>query len=177
LNENSVEPVKWRGTTASGYAVLFNRWTSIGDLFLERIAHGALTKTLRDSPDVRALWDHETSLVLGRTTARTLRLNVDSKGLRFDLDLDPRNPTAQMALSAVERGDVTGCSFGLRVTSQTWEDDGPLPERTINELELIEVSLCPFPAYTETSVAIRSPALDYAYRRARFEQKARGISG
>jgi phage head maturation protease len=142
--------VRADGQTVAGYAAVFNSETDIGGMFREKIAPGAFKPSL--SGDVRALWNHDSSHVLGRTKAGTLRLSEDDHGL------------------AVEK----------------------VPVRTIQEVELFEVSAVTFPAYEDTELALRS--LDdergkrelaernaaaakarIAARRAEQEQKFRGI--
>ncbi|MBZ9698820.1 HK97 family phage prohead protease [Mesorhizobium sp. CO1-1-9] len=152
------------GTTARGYAAVFNTWTRIASLYDEKLDPSCFDRTLRENPDVLALWNHAVEAPLGRTTAGTLRLSTDSHGLRFELDLDPRSPTGALALSAVERGDAHGCSFGFWVHGQSWDDndDWERPRRVMTDLDLIEVSITPMPAYPTTSVSLRSDNADNA---------------
>lgn len=139
--------------TLTGYAALFNSDTTIGDYFIERIATGAFDKAI--AGDVRALVDHDTGRVIGRTKSGTLRLAVDTRGLKVEIDVpDTRDGNDLWVL--VERGDISGMSFGFRVTKQEWDETGDLPIRTILEVELFEVSAVAFPAYDDTSLAKRS---------------------
>ena len=139
--------------TLTGYAALFNSDATIGDYFVERIAAGAFDKAI--TGDVRALVDHDTGRVIGRTKSGTLRLAVDSRGLKVEIDVpDTRDGNDLWVL--VERGDISGMSFGFRVTKQEWDETGDLPIRTILEVELYEVSAVAFPAYDDTTLAKRS---------------------
>lgn len=139
--------------TLRGYAALFNSDTTIGDYFIETIAPGAFDKAANG--DVRALVDHDPGRVIGRTKSGTLRLAVDAKGLAVEIDV-PDTTDGRDLWTLVERGDISGMSFGFRVTKQEWDETGDLPKRTILEVELYEVSAVAFPAYDDTSIAVRS---------------------
>jgi HK97 family phage prohead protease len=167
------------GHTASGFAAVYNTWTNIGGAFEERLAPGIFARSLREEPDVLALWSHKYDLVLGRTTSDTLRLFDEPKGLRFELDLDERTPDGARAIGTVDRGDVAGCSFQMVPVAETWEDNGiGLPRRTITEAYLFEITLTPIPAYPQTSVKLtsRSDNRANAYRRRAEAMRRRGIS-
>lgn len=140
--------------TLAGYAAVFNSDTTIGDYFIERIAPGAFDKAVADG-DVRALVNHDTGRVIGRTRSGTLRLATDSRGLKVEIDV-PDTADGRDLLTLVERGDISGMSFGFRVTKQEWDETGDMPVRTIQEVELFEVSAVAFPAYDDTSLAKRS---------------------
>ena len=172
------------GKMIGGYAAVFNSQTDIGGYFKEVIAPGAFRDALKG--DVRALIDHNSGRVIGRTTAGTLRLAEDASGLAVEIDL-PDTTDAQDLAKLIERGDISGMSFGFEVTKQTWDETGDVPVRTIEAVNLFEVSVVAFPAYPDTTIAMRS--LDEARkakpvhpghkrvseRQARTEQVARGI--
>jgi HK97 family phage prohead protease len=139
--------------TAAGYAALFNSQTDIGGYFREQIAPGAFAEAIKG--DVRALIDHDTGRVIGRTAAGTLRLTEDATGLAAEIDLPDTTDGRDLAVQ-LERGDITGMSFGFRVTHDEWDETGDTPLRTIHKLELLEVSAVAFPAYPDTSLAMRS---------------------
>lgn len=138
---------------ARGYAALFNSRTQIGDWFIEELAPGAFTDTL-DS-DIRALVDHDTGRVIGRSKAGTLRLEQDDKGLMVEIDLPDTSDGRDLAVQ-LERGDISGMSFGFRVTKEEWDETGEMPIRTIKAVDLFEVSAVAFPAYADTEIALRS---------------------
>jgi HK97 family phage prohead protease len=139
--------------TIAGYAAVFNSVTDIGGMFREQIAPGAFKSSM--AGDVRALFDHDTSHVLGRTKSETLRLKEDAHGLAVEIDL-PDTQTGRDLRESMTRGDIDGMSFGFRVTKQEWDESGEIPLRTIREVELFEVSVVTFPAYADTEVALRS---------------------
>lgn len=153
--------------TVAGYAAVFNTLTDIGGYFQERIAPGAFDGALQ--ADVRALFNHDTGRVVGRTKAGTLRLAVDTVGLAVEIDL-PDTADGRDLATLIERGDISGMSFGFEVTKQTWDETGAVPVRTVEAVNLYEVSAVAFPAYDDTSIAMRS--LDAA----RKETKAKNFN-
>jgi HK97 family phage prohead protease len=139
--------------TLVGYAAVWNRLADIGGWFQEQIAPGAFTDAIKG--DVRALVDHDTGRVIGRTKSGTLRLAEDGTGLRVEIDV-PDTSDGNDLWVLVERGDISGMSFGFRVTKETWDETGDVPVRTIQALELMEVSAVAFPAYDDTTIGLRS---------------------
>lgn len=156
-----------KGKTARGYAALFNSRTDIGG-FDEVIAPGAFAETLKTS-DVRALVDHDSGRVIGRSGAGTLRLSEDEKGLFVEIDLPDTTDGRDLA-ALLERGDISGMSFGFRVTKDEWDEAAGKPSRTIRSVDLFEVSAVAFPAYPDTSIALRS------LEEARKERKAHNFN-
>lgn len=155
--------------TVAGYAAVFGEVTDIGGYFDEVVAFGAFTETLK-SADVLAYFDHDRGRILGRSSAGTLRLNEDAKGLSVEIDL-PDTTDGRDVRALIERGDIRGMSFGFRVTKEQWDETGDKPKRTILAVDLREVSIVSEPAYDGTTIALRS--LEYAReaerRRANFE--------
>lgn len=147
----------------SGYAAVFNKETVIGGAmwgFREKIAPGAFDEAIgRD--DVRALFNHNPDILLGRSASGTLRMSVDKKGLKYEVDL-PDTSQARDVRTLIKRGDVSGSSFAFRVEEEEWDDEpikkGQLPVRTITRAELFDVSPVTYPAYPQTSVSARSKA-------------------
>lgn len=140
--------------TLAGYAAVFGSTADIGGYFREVIAPGAFADTLlRD--DVRALFDHDSGRLLGRKSAGTLRLAEDAKGLRVEIDL-PDTSDGRDVAQLVERGDLDGMSFGFMVRKEQWDETVDPPTRTILAVDLREVSAVTFPAYADTSLALRS---------------------
>jgi HK97 family phage prohead protease len=142
----------------SGYAAMFNSPSCDLGGFTERIAPGAFTKTLKES-DVRALWNHDTGIVLGRSKAGTLSLREDDTGLM--IEIDPPDSAAAY-LETMRRGDVDQMSFGFQAIRDKWEEDrnADTITRTLLEVRLFEVSVVAFPAYSDTSASVR--AIDQA---------------
>ncbi len=138
-----------------GYFAVFNSTYEIWNGATESIAPGAFTETLKDA-DVRALINHDTRLVLGRTKAETLELREDDHGLWGRVLINPNDQDAMNLYERVKRGDVDQCSFGFEIIREETEisDDGSI-HWTIREVKLYEVSVCTFPAYEETEVSAR----------------------
>lgn len=147
-----------------GYFAVFDSVYEIGPGMSESVAPGAFTKTL--SGDIRALTNHDTTLVLGRTKAHTLELREDSHGLWGSISINPKDADAMNLYERVKRGDVDQCSFGFDIRSEDTDirEDGTI-HWTIREVDLYEVSACTFPAYEETSISARSQQRDEIQKR------------
>lgn len=141
-------------TRLSGYAAVFGDITEIAGQFNERIAPGAFAGAVKQD-DVRALFNHDSNYVIGRTTSGTLRLVEDARGLRYEAD-PPDTQWARDLLVSVQRGDVSQSSFAFEVLDESWDYTGVLPLRTIQAVKLYDVSPVTFPAYSSTSVSSRS---------------------
>ena len=142
----------------SGYFSVFNTIYEIGPGMSESVAPGAFRNSMQN--DVRALTNHNTTLVLGRTTAGTLKLLEDAVGLYGEITINPKDSDAVNTYERVKRGDVSQCSFGFQITKEDTEirEDGSV-HWTIRDVNLFEVSVCTFPAYEETNVKARSEQL------------------
>lgn len=137
-----------------GYFAVFNSDYEITDMMSESIAPGAFSETLGN--DIRALTNHDTSLVLGRNRAGTLELKEDSHGLWGRIKINPNDQDAMNTYERVKRGDVNQCSIGFEIQGEETEFfDGGRIHWTIRKINLFEVSVCTFPAYAETSVSAR----------------------
>jgi HK97 family phage prohead protease len=143
-----------------GYAALFNsRSENLGG-FTETIAPGAFSRSLKSRNDVKLLWNHDTSAVLGSSRSGTLKLYEDERGLRVEASL-PNTTYGRDARELIKRGDVTGFSFGFSIPGRggdEWNAEGT--ERTLKSVRLHEVSLTPFPAYQGTNGTASVRGLD-----------------
>lgn len=139
----------------SGYFIKFDEETELWPGYFEVIKRDGVEKAIKDA-DIRALFNHDHSLVLGRTGNDTVRLGVDDVGLFGDIIINKDDPQAVGAYARVQRGDVIGCSFGffpIKINTEE-RDDGSYLD-TILDLEIFEVSPCTFPAYPQTEIAAR----------------------
>ncbi len=156
----------------TGYAALFNsRSENLGG-FTEVIAPGAFSRSLKSRNDIKLLWNHDTSAVLGSTRAGTLKLYEDEKGLRVEAIL-PNTTHGRDAKELIKRKDVTGFSFGFTIPGRggdEWNAEGT--ERTLKSVRLHEVSLTPFPAYTATNGTAQVRGLDKLAKRAEVDADA-----
>lgn len=141
--------------TIEGYFAVFNSIYEIAPGMTESVAQGAFSDTL--SGDIRALTNHDTTLVLGRTKAHTLELKQDEHGLWGKISINPKDADAMNLYERVKRGDVDQCSFGFDIIDEETEfrDDDTM-HWTIKAVKLYEVSCCTFPAYQETNISARS---------------------
>ncbi len=145
-----------------GYASVFNHDYEVTDQFgtyTERIAPGAFTRTLSESPDVVMNLNHGaggTGLPVARTKSGTLKLTQDDIGLRVSSTLDLSDPDVQAIQTKMRRGDLDEMSFAFRVNSQEWDDT--FSDRTISEVNLArgDVSIVTFGANPATVAVIRS---------------------
>ena len=142
-----------------GYFSVFNSEYPLWEGASEIVKPGAFTNSV--SGDVRALINHDSSLVLGRTKAGTLTLRQDERGLWGSIRINRADVDAMNLYARVQRGDVDQCSFGFEIKRETFVDLGGGKCRwEIEEVDpLYEVSVCTFPAYTETSVSARKQDL------------------
>lgn len=174
------------GVKVSGYAAVFNQEANIGSYFREVILPGAFRKAL-GSNDVPFLINHA-GLPLARTRSGTLRLSEDSHGLKIETELDADDPDVQRIVPKMKRGDLDKMSFAFRATVQRWDDTQDPPLRTVEEVELFDVSVVTDPAYDGTTIALRSlnaarcearkahNAAAFARRKAETEARFRNIT-
>lgn len=143
-----------------GYFAVFDSPYPLWDGAEEVIKPGAFEDVL--TQDVRALVNHDTTLVMGRTTAGTLLLKQDETGLWGEIEVNRDDTDAMNLYARVQRGDVSQCSFGFDIERETFVNLGD--DRCRWEIEkvnpLYEVSVCTFPAYEATSVSARRQQLE-----------------
>ena len=142
-----------------GYAAVFNQEAVIFGLWREKISPGAFKKTIKEN-EIRALWNHNTDLPLGRNRAKppTLSLGEDEKGLKVEIT-PPDTQAGRDAVTSIKRGDVSQMSIAFQIIKQLWtipEDKNELPLRDAKEMKLFEVSPVTFPAFEQTSISARS---------------------
>jgi HK97 family phage prohead protease len=153
------------GMTFEGYAAIFDS-PSEPLPFIERIKRGAFNRSLTKARnDIKLLWNHDTSAVLGSTRAGTLKLVEDNRGLKVTATL-PNTTLGRDAAVLLKRGDVDSMSFGFSVPSggDDWNEDGS--ERVLKSVRLHEVSIVAFPAYTSTAGTTSVRGLDKIAERA-----------
>jgi HK97 family phage prohead protease len=141
--------------TVVGLAAVYGVRANIGGMFTEEIAPGAFTRSLTEN-DLRALYQHDMSQVIGRQSAGTLRARETARGVEVEIDVPEARDDV---LEAIRRGDIDGMSIGFRVRGDTWSDlDTDTPHRLLTDIDLVEVSPVTFPAYVETEIGMRSDA-------------------
>ena len=138
----------------TGYFAVFNKVYEVFKGCTESIAPGAFSDELHS--DVRALINHDTRLVIGRTIPGTLELREDEIGLWGDVAINPKDSEAMNCLARVERGDVSQCSIGFDIIDEGHEIlENGTHHYTIRKVKLYEVSCCTFPAYEDTAISAR----------------------
>lgn len=152
-----------------GYFAVFDERYELWDGVFEMVSPYAFDGQL--NADVRCLIDHNTNLVLGRTTANTLNLRTDEKGLWGTVIINEDDTDALNLYARVKRGDVSNCSFGFDITAEERSeiDEGVLYR--INAVRLHEISVCTFPAYETTEVKARDSRVKNELERRLNERK------
>lgn len=137
-----------------GYFATFTGSYEMFPGWVERIDPHAFDGQLEG--DIRCLIDHDTRLVLGRTSAHTLTLRVDEHGLWGSVLINPQDSDAMNLYARVQRGDVSQCSFGFDILNEDpkRQSDGSVLN-TILAVRLYEVSCVTFPAYRDTEIKAR----------------------
>lgn len=155
-----------------GYFSVFDSRYWLWDEAYETIERGAFEG--QTTQDVRALVNHDSTLVLGRTTAGTLELREDERGLWGRITINQADQDAVNLYERVKRGDVSQCSFGFDIMEQDVEyrEDGPTVWH-IRKVKLYEVSVVTFPAYEDTAVEARKHELDDIKEKKREAWKAK----
>ncbi len=159
LTEMRVVRAEGESPKIVGHAAVFNSPTEIGSKcwgWKERVSPGAFAESIRID-DIRGLFNHDPNFVLGRNVAGTMTLAEDAKGLLYEID-PPDTQVARDLLESIDRGDVTGSSFGFEVNEQKWtitDDPDEWDERELTKIKLWDVSPVTFPAYDDTDVAKR----------------------
>lgn len=146
------------GQTLEGYAAVFNEWTDIRDAmgsYREQIAPGAFKRSLGQRTPVLQ-FDHGTHPLIGSLPLGTFTvMREDRNGLFVKARLSD-NWLVQPVRDAIRDKAISGMSFRFRVIDEDWGADDAGETRTIKEVELLEAGPVVFPAYDQTSVAVRS---------------------
>jgi HK97 family phage prohead protease len=152
------------GPQLRGHAIVFNqRSVNLGG-FVEIIRPAAADRMESEKPDLLALWNHDSSLPLGRSTAGTLRYRKVTRGVSVEID-PPKWAGAQV--ESVDRRDVKGMSFGFIAISDDWHLEDRIVVREVLDMDVFEVSPVSFPAYPQTDIKAIN-----AQERAKWNQRA-----
>lgn len=144
------------GMVITGYITKFNTISQFMG-FYETVDPHTFDKTLADGHNIWGLYNHNFDQVLGSTKTSSLQLEIDNVGLKFTLTLNPNISYANDVYQLVKSGEVEGCSFGFITNNDDWsmQDDGS-DLRTLLDVTLIEVTITPIPAYTDSEANTRS---------------------
>lgn len=160
-----------------GYAAVFDQTTNLGWAGNEKLARSAFSGVLAsEGTDVRSLWNHDQQYLLGRQSAGTLRLSVDSTGLEYEVDL-PDTSYARDVRELIERGDLDGASFAFVPGEWDWDEKSETRTHT-SVSALVDVAPVTFPAYGGASTEARSLSIDADRRRSQLiRARARVVLG
>ncbi len=153
------------GETIVGYGAVFydpaNPATEyeLWEDMRERIMPGAFDRALREKHDARGLFNHDPSALLGRVVAGTMRLSVDSKGLRYEID-KPDTQWGRDVATSIGRGDLSGSSFSFIARRVVWLELGDVFIRQVEDVDLFDVGPVTYPAYEATSAGLRAAAVE-----------------
>lgn len=140
----------------SGYINKFNKRSQYMG-FYEEIDKKAFNNTLADGHNIYAMYNHNSDMILGSTKGNSLKLKVDNVGLFFELKINEKITYASDLYELVKNKDIDGCSFGFYVIDDEWSyTEDKVDLRIIKEVELIEVTITPFPAYLDSEASCRS---------------------
>lgn len=148
------------GVIVEGHAAVFGRLSQNLGGFVEMVDSAAFDRTLGDNPDVRALINHDPSMLLGRTRSGTLRLTKDSTGLAYEIDMPDRQDARDLVVS-MERRDISHSSFGFFVRDDEWQEtDQGMPLRILRAVSIHngDVSPVTYPAYEDTDSGLAGRA-------------------
>ena len=148
-----------------GHASVFDSWSeTLGGIFpfKEIVRKGTFTETIRVD-DIRALFNHDPNYVLGRNIAGTLELEEDEIGLKVVIT-PPDTSWANDLIKNIRRGDISQMSIGFIVIDDSWGTQDGIDIREIKKVQLFDVSIVTYPAYTQTDVGVRAMESYQAYR-------------
>ncbi len=166
--------VYFDGTPETEYVL----WDDSYGRAVERILPGAFLGVVQRPDDVRGLFNHDPSHILGRTAAGTMSLSVDAKGLRYEIT-PPKTAIADAVLEAIRRGDITGSSYnfsvppdGVRWISTRDQSGRRIETREVLAVIVHDVGPVTFPAYSGASAEVRAASDDIAALRKQAEAAA-----
>jgi HK97 family phage prohead protease len=156
--EFRMESAEQNGNTIRGYAAVYNSDSEWMGGFYEQIETGAFDEVLND--DVRAYFNHDENLLLGRVSSGTLRISTDKRGLFYEVDL-PKTSYANDLMELMQRGDVNQSSFAFLIERDRWEQRDGVTYRIIEKVSrLIDVSPVSMPAYPSATSELKKRDLE-----------------
>jgi uncharacterized protein len=137
----------------------------------ERIMPGFFDRAIKEKQDVRGLFNHDPSLLLGRTASGTMQISVDSVGAKYDIE-PGKTTVASDVREHISRGDVDGSSFAFSIRSETWKKDGEFEIRELNDGDIYDMGPVTYPAYEKTTAGLRYAGDDQEARSSYDKWKA-----
>jgi HK97 family phage prohead protease len=159
LEIRAASDISLDGKKIVGRPIVYNSQSENLGGFVEVIAPKAFNQSLNG--DIRALVEHDTKLIIGRTTSKTLRIAEDSQGIFVEID-PPNTRTASELIESIQRGDISGMSFGFTVNTDgsQWDFNTDPALRTITNANLHEITITSLPAYRATNVSVAQRSMD-----------------
>lgn len=146
------------GQKLVGHCAVFNALSCDLGGFCEIIRPGAFSRAIKEKQDVKALFNHDPNLILGRTKSGSLRLHEDTHGLAFELIL-PSTSLAFDLSELVSRGDLDAMSFSFSAARDSWSDQKINGKnviiRELLDLNLHDVSVSTFASYESAKVTVQ----------------------
>jgi len=156
--EFRMENAEQNGNTIRGYAAIYNSDSEWMGGFYEQIERGAFDDVMND--DVRAYFNHDENLLLGRVSSGTLRIGTDARGLFYEVDL-PNTTYANDLAELMKRGDVNQSSFAFLIDADRWEQRDGKTYRIIEKVSrLLDVSPVAQPAYPDATSELKKRDLE-----------------
>jgi HK97 family phage prohead protease len=156
--EFRMENAEQNGNTIRGYAAVYNSDSEWMGGFYEQIERGAFDDVMND--DVRAYFNHDENLLLGRVSSGTLRIGTDARGLFYEVDL-PNTTYANDLAELMKRGDVNQSSFAFLIDADRWEQRDGKTYRIIEKVSrLLDVSPVAQPAYPDSTSELKKRDLE-----------------
>ena len=156
--EFRMENAEYEGNTIRGYAAVYNSDSEWMGGFYEQIEAGAFDSVLDN--DVRAYFNHDENLLLGRVSSGTLRISTDKRGLFYEVDL-PNTTYANDLVELMKRGDVNQSSFAFLIEQDRWEQRDGITYRIIEKVSrLLDVSPVAQPAYPDATSELKTRDLE-----------------
>ncbi len=142
--------------TLTGYAGVYNSLSEDLGGWKEKLTPGTFSRSLKQQPDIRMFSEHDPKQgILGRTKSGTLKVDEDGSGIHFELAV-PNTTLGNDVVESVNRGDIDGCSLGMVVRDCSWDKVDGNVLRTVNDADLDHITVTSMPAYTGTSVQLRT---------------------
>ncbi|WP_145514713.1 HK97 family phage prohead protease [Yersinia massiliensis] len=145
-------------TRIIGYGSVFNTRSEPLWGFREIIKPGAFDDVLGD--DVRGLFNHDPNFILGRSSANTLTVSVDERGLQYNILAPDTQTIRDLVIAPMSRGDINQSSFAFSVArdGESWyEDEEGIVIREISKFSrLYDVSPVTYAAYQDADSGVRS---------------------
>lgn len=159
LEIRATQNLSLEGKKIIGRPVVYDSLSEDLGGFKEIIKRGAFGDSING--DVRALVEHDTKLILGRTTSGTLNIQEDEQGLFIEI-APPETRTASELITSIERGDISGMSFGFTVNQDgsAWDFNQSPAIRTITSAHLSEITITSLPAYRATNVEVAQRSMN-----------------